>query len=109
MIALYKNADGLTSANLCEICNKDKAEVSRAIARMESKGIVIRENTTVSGYRAKIKLTDEGREATKILRERIKLAVQKGGNGLTDEQRGIFYMSLEKIASNLKEMSKKGL
>ena len=109
LIALYKNEDGLTSTNLCEICNKDKADVSRGIKALESKGLVVRENASVNRYRAKITLTEQGKTTTKALRERVKLAVEKGGNGLTEEQREVFYNALEIIAANLKEMSKEGL
>ncbi len=109
LIALYKHSEGLTSANLSEMCNRDKAEVSRAIKALESKGLVVRKNTTVNGYRAKITLTKQGREATKTLRERVKLAVEKGGEGLSEEQRDDFYNALEIISTNLKKISKEGL
>ena len=109
LIALYKHPEGLTSANLVEKCNRDKAEVSRAIASFEKKGLIVRENTTVNRYRAKIKLTEQGREATKTLRERVKLAVEKGGEGLREEERESFYNALEKISVNLKKISKEGL
>ena len=109
LIALYKHPEGLTAANLSEKCNRDKAEVSRAIASFEKKGLIKRENTTVNGYRAKITLTDQGREATKALRERVKLAVEKGGEGLSEEERESFYNALQTISVNLKKISKEGL
>ena len=109
LIALFKIPEGLTAAKLCEMCNRDKAEASRTIKALEDKGFVLRTNTTSSGYRANIKLTEKGMEVTNSLRERIKLAVEKGGRGLTDEQREIFYNALATISENLKEISKEGL
>lgn len=109
LIALYKHPEGLTAANLCELCGKDKAEVSRAISAMEKKNIVSRINTTVNGYRANITLTEQGRVATTALRERIKLAIIKGEEGLTEEQIESFYTSLEIIGKNLRKISKEGL
>lgn len=109
LIALFKHPDGLTAANLCEMCDRDKAEVSRAISAMEKKGLVTRTNTTASGYRANITLTDEGRKTTHILRERVKLAVEKGGEGLSEGQRDEFYNALSVIGGNLKRISKEGL
>ena len=109
LIALYKHPEGLTSANLSEMCNRDKAEVSRAIKALESKGFIVRENVTVNGYRAKITLTDDGYSVTKAIRERVKLAVEKGGEGLSDEQRESFYTALQTIGKNLKKISKNGL
>ena len=108
-IALYKHPEGLTAANLSEKCNRDKAEVSRAVSALEKKGFVLRENTTVNGYRAKIILTPEGYSATTAIRERVKLAVEKGGEGLSEEQRENFYTALETISANLKQISKEGL
>lgn len=109
LIALFKMPDGLTAANLCEMCSRDKAEVSRAVKALEQNGLVKRENTTANNYRAKITLTEKGKNVTNALRERIKLAVEKGGEGLTAKQRDTFYDALEKISGNLKEISKDGL
>lgn len=109
MIALYKSEEGLTCTNLCEICHRDKAEASRVISEMEKKGLVVREQENGNGYRAKIRLTEEGRKATYELRERIKLAVEKGGSGLSDEEREHFYYALQVIAKNLQAISKEGL
>lgn len=109
MIALYKSEEGLTCANLSEMCQRDKAEVSRVISEMETKGLVVRDQGNGTGYRAKIRLTQEGRKATYELRERIKLAVEKGGAGLSDEEREHFYYALQVIAKNLQEITKEGL
>ena len=109
MIALYKSEEGLTITNLCEICHRDKAEASRIISEMEKKGMVIREQGAANGYRAKIRLTEEGKKATYELRERIKVAVEKGGTGLSDEERDHFYHALQVIAKNLQEISTEGL
>ena len=109
LVALHKHKDGLSSVNLCEICNKDKAEVSRAVAMLEEKGIVMREHVSKNGYRAKIMLTQKGNDVTCAIRERIQLAVEQGGSGLTDEQREHFYYALQVIADNLYEINKTGL
>jgi len=76
---------------------------------MEKKGLVVREMENGSAYRAKIRLTEEGKKATYELRERIKLAVEKGGSGLSDEEREHFYYALQVIAKNLQAISKEGL
>ena len=109
LIALYKSTEGLTSVKLCELCDKDKAEVSRAVSALEKKGFVARENVTVNGYRARIKLTEEGKRVTCALRERIKLAVEKGGQGLSEEEREHFYFALKTIAGNLNDIRQEGV
>lgn len=109
LIALFKMPEGLTGANLCEMCNRDKAEVSRAVKAMEEKGLVVRENTSSNRYRAPIKLTPKGKEVTNALRERIKLVVEKGGSGLSEEERETFYSALQTISENLKSILKEGI
>lgn len=109
LIALFKAPHGLTAANLTQMCNRDKAEVSRAIRALEEKGFVTRTNTTATNYRACIALTEKGRQVTHTLRERVKLVVEKGGEGLSDSEREIFYSSLEIISKNLKTISEGGL
>lgn len=98
--------DGITATKLCELCSRDKADVSRAIAVMENKGLVTKEG---ANYRALLKLTKEGEKIAKLIKSRAEAAVEFGGNGLTDEQRTIFYEALEIICSNLEDLSMKGL
>lgn len=107
LAAMRRHPDGVTSAQLCEICDKDKAAVSRVVAEMEEKGLVVREGG--SAYRARIRLTEEGRRVTEFVCERAKAAVAAGGRGLTDESRRNFYESLERIASNLEIIGKEGI
>ena len=42
LATLRRYEEGLTSSELCEICDKDKAAVSRIIAEMEEKGLIER-------------------------------------------------------------------
>ena len=109
LVELYRNPEGITATKLSEISGRDKAEISRAVSALEKKGLVERENVSSNSYRALIKLTDEGKKATELVRERVKIAVELGGKGVDEHDREIFYKALEKIASNLKEISKEGL
>ena len=108
-ITLLKNPQGMTAARLCEVCYRDKAEVSRAVRALEEKGFLKRDSSTPNGYRAKITLTDEGRNITSEIRERIKLIVENAGSGLSEIERESFYTSLDLISKNLKRISKKEL
>ena len=106
---LYRFQEGITSAKLGELCSRDKADVSRAISILEQRGLVIKEEVNNNSYRALIKLTDKGIEVAKEVIYAAKRAVDYGGQGLTEEQREIFYNALELIVSNLQKYSKKGL
>lgn len=109
IVTLSRYDEGLTSAQLCELSGKNKADVSRAVADMESKGLIVREVNGKNLYRAKLILTDMGKAAAGQICERAKTAVELGGKGLNDAQRINFYETLDIIASNLLTMSKEGL
>lgn len=103
--ALYQYPDGVTATKLCEICSRDKADVSRATALMEQKNLLVKEG---SSYRALLKLTKAGRIVAEQIKRRAESAVEYGGNGLTDEQRENFYYALEIVCNNLHELSQNG-
>jgi DNA-binding MarR family transcriptional regulator len=109
LITMYRCKDGITAAQLCEMCNRDKADVSRAISAMEKQGLVKKEGVNQNLYRAQIKLTDEGLAAAEKVQKRASLAVEIAGKDLTDEKRSTFYEALELIASNMQILSEKGL
>ncbi len=109
LTVLYRHSDGVTSVQLGELCDKNKADVSRAIATLEEKGLVVREAKNNSLYRAKIHLTREGREAAEHVQKAAARAVEMGGDGLTEQNREIFYSVLERISGNLRAVSEQGL
>ena len=96
--------EGMTSAQLCEACEKDKAAISRVIAEMEEKGAVKRVGDGEHQYRAIIMLTEQGRAAADYVAERATEIVSKAVEGLTDEARSVMYASLELICSNLQKI-----
>ena len=109
LTALYNFADGITAAKLGELCGKNKADVSRMIAILEKKGLVRKETVGGNRYRAKLLLTEEGRQAAEHEQRRAALAVELAGSGMTDSDREIFYRCLENVAMNLQTLSKEGL
>lgn len=106
LIALARSETGITAAQLCELCGRDKADVSRAIRMMEEKGLVCREGTN---YRALLKLTPEGQQAAAHVKKRASLAVEHAGKGFSQEERAIFYQVLDTITVNLQALSRDGL
>ena len=101
----YKN--GITSAALCDICGKDKSDVSRLISIMEKKGLVVREGA--SNYRAMLKLTEKGEKLADLVKKKASTAVEIAGKDLSQENRRIFYDALDTITTNLRTISKNGL
>lgn len=109
LLTLYGHPEGLTAPKLCEICDRDKADVSRMMAIMEEKGLVCKECSGKSKYRGVFRLTDFGVQAAEHVKNRANLAVSLAGKDLTDENREIFYASMESILKNLRQLSKDGL
>jgi DNA-binding MarR family transcriptional regulator len=109
LLAISRYPEGITASALCEVCDKDKAAVSRIIGEMESKGLLQKINDGTSQYRARISLTPAGEQAAAFVRERASAAVELAGSGLSDEDRKTFYKTLELISENLQEICKKGI
>lgn len=99
---LNQNPEGLTAARLCQLCDEDKAAISRTLAELERLGYVRTSVQPGKKYRAPVCLTEAGETAALRINGLIENWVTAGGAGLTLEQREEFYRSLELIASNLK-------
>lgn len=109
LVTMTRFPEGITSSKLSEICDRDKAAISRIIAEMESKGLVTRETDRANLYRAKLMLTDEGIKAASFVCDRAEKAVNAAGKGLGEDDRKIFYGALAIIEANLRRISRDGI
>lgn len=109
LLAMHQHPEGITSAQLGEICGRDKADVSRMVSIMEQKGLLTRESVSNNLYRGLLKLTQEGMEAADFVCRRVKVAVDLASAGLDDARRQHLYDSLELISGNLRRISAEGL
>lgn len=98
---LHRFPEGLTAARLCQLCDEDKAAVSRTLAELERLGYVRTSPQPGKKYRAPVCLTESGESAARRIDGLIENWVAAGGAGLTVEERQEFYRCLERIASNL--------
>lgn len=101
---LRQYPEGITSAKLAELCNRNKADVSRAVSAMEKEELITRSNESGNSYRALIKLTPKGQAITKEIYDKVMKAVYISGDGLTKEERTALYHSLEIITTNLQSI-----
>lgn len=106
LTTLLRFPEGITAAKLGELCERDKAEVSRAVAAMESLGLLKKSG---SAYRTQLLLTEKGMQAGEFVRRQAARVVELAGGDLSDEQRSVFYQALESIANNLQAISEAGL
>lgn len=109
LMIMRHHSDGVTAAQLSELCDKDKAAISRVVSEMIEKGLVLRNSASDTAYRAKLVLTEEGHRIADIVSQRGIQAVDAVGNELSDEERKNFYSTLDYIASKLQYISKEGI
>ena len=108
LVTLAQYPDGITAAQLSDLCGRDKADVSRAMSTMMEKGLVLRECGDRI-YRATLSLSDSGKAAALQVCQRAALAVEHAGKGFNDIQRQVFYSVLDTITDNLQKLSRDGL
>lgn len=101
---LFRAEKPLTARELCEACGEDKAAVSRAVDYLGGEGYVRCENGGQKKYKSPIALTEKGREAGKILSDRVDSILIDASRGLTEENRAVFYESLDLISDNLQKI-----
>jgi len=109
LLAMKKHPEGITAAKLCEVCERDKAAISRTLAELEDAGMVRRENRNGSKYRASLLLTEQGKVVAEAVVEKVRLAVELAGTGFGEEEREVFYRVLSIIAGNLHKLCRDGL
>ena len=109
LLAMARYPEGITAATLCEICDRDKAAVSRILAELEEQGMVCRVSDTGKDYRVLLALTPEGQKAADHVDQKATVAVAMAGQGLTDQDRAVLYAALDRIHANIKNISQKGI
>lgn len=109
LVALLNHPKGLTAARLCQICDKDKAAVSRMVSEMQEKGMVTRSSESTRAYNAPILLTEDGRKAAEHVCMKARAAVKAVGGEMSEEERRVLYSLLDSIAGKLQRLSEEGI
>ena len=97
---LYKK-ESLTAREICDLCEEDKANISRAVRLLEEKGYVICESEEKKRYQSPLRLTDEGKKIGRSIVEKIDRVLDVASCGLTEEEREIMYKGLAVVNKNL--------
>ncbi len=109
LLAISRYPQGITASQLCEVCDKDKAAVSRTLAELEQAGMVSRGSGEGKRYRIGLHLTQKGSDIAERVKKLAALAVEQAGDGLSEENRAVFYAALNLIAENLRRISRDGI
>ncbi|MBQ8055067.1 MAG: MarR family transcriptional regulator [Lachnospiraceae bacterium] len=107
LLLLDRYEGEITAAKLADLCQRDKADVSRALADFQKKEIL--EPYNGSRYRITPKLTPLGRTIAAQIRERAAVALDLASQGITDEMRENMYYCLDLISANMREICEDGL
>ena len=105
ILALSRYPEGITAAQLCRVCEKDKAAISRTVAELERMGMVLRGG---SRYCARLTLTEKGMAIARGVNEKANRAVERAGEGLDDARREVFYSVLDLLTENLHRLCRNG-
>lgn len=97
---LHHEPNGLSAAQLCSRCEEDKAAISRTLAELIEQGYI--QPAEKKKYRAPMQLTEAGIQVAEKVDLLIEQWVTAGGDGLTEEERAVFYRALNIISENLK-------
>ena len=104
LVTVLRYDGEVTASQLCDLCGKDKADVSRAVAKMEQIGLL--ERVGSNPFRARLKLTEQGIAAAQAVRETSAVIVERVGGDLSPEKRAVFYEVLASVTANLEKLCK---
>ena len=98
----YLHTQGaMTPAELCEICDEDKAAISRSIEHLENSGYLVSRPPAPKRYRAPLVLSESGREVAARIAEKIDGVLALVGRDMSDEERGALYEGLHRVSEDL--------
>lgn len=103
---LYKE-DSLTATELCDICGEDKSYISHSLKYLEENEYILCKSNAKKRYNAPFYLTEKGRELGFYVANKIDAVLEPAGEGMTDEEREVFYRCLNLIGANLEQVCKK--
>lgn len=100
---LYK-AEPMSAKALCDVCEEDKANVSRSIKYLEENGYVRAEPAHKKRYQTPLVLTEKGRTTGALVAEKIDNILMAASEGLSESDREVMYKSLALINDNLQHI-----
>ena len=100
---LYRNGS-LTLKELCEVCEEDKANVSRSMEYLEENGYLCIENSGKQTYKRHFSLSEKGMAVAEKLGEKIRYVLDTVSEGVSEEERAVMYATLAKISANLQRI-----
>lgn len=97
---LFDSPDGLTRTQLSHKLGVDRAQITRVIGELLTKGFVA-ETEGASNYRKRCYLTHKGKEITAEINGTVRRINDFVSGDIPEERLAIFYQTLGEICNNL--------
>lgn len=97
---LYRES-GLTVSQLCEMCDEDKANISRALEFLEEQGYLCPRKGRQKRYKTPLLLTEQGMLVGEEIETRVSQVLEEASRGLSEDEREVMYRCLSLIHENL--------
>jgi DNA-binding MarR family transcriptional regulator len=101
---LYQSDGGMTSKQLCEASDEDKAAISRSIEFLESSGYIECETKSEKRYKSPLFLTKKGKDVGCKIAKKVDSFVDIASADMTLDERLKFYKQLTTISDNLQKI-----
>lgn len=105
---LFSHPEGLTAAELASNGKISRSLVSRELSDLHKKGYILIAQGGGSkrgNYNSRIFLTEKGVSLAKTILGIEQMIQKEARNGISDEELAVFYRTLDKFNTNLKNIS----
>lgn len=100
---LDTSKEGLTRMELAEMCDIDKAQISRTVNELCAKGYLTETENESNNYRKRLKLTPMGKDTADEINKAIAEIHSFVSDDLSEEQLMNFYSTFDLICLRLKQ------
>jgi DNA-binding MarR family transcriptional regulator len=100
---LYAAPEGLTRTRLAKLCDIDKAQISRIVSELCSKGYITEPDSENINYRKRLKLTALGKDTAEDINRTVCQIQSFVSGDIPEEQLANFYSTLDLISDKLKQ------
>ena len=100
---LYNAPEGLTRTRLTHLCDIDKAQVSRVINELCSRGYVVEKEDESINYKKRLRLTPMGKEIAEEINKIVVKVISYVSSDFSQEEIENFYRVYDVICDKLKE------
>ena len=103
LTTMYRYPEGVTAPQLCELCGKDKSDVSRAMSLMEQKGLVEKRSVSYDARLKKLVLTEKSEAIAHLMSDDMAKLESVLTDGFSESELDTLYSYIDRMKNNLKK------